>query len=398
MASHQCLRPRRRHAMIAFAPELTASLWLICTALAIVGCAYLVFAAFLVRNLKDRASPPLQSAHAVTILKPLCGAEPGLETNLATFCGQVYPAAVQIVFGVGEASDPAVAVVRRLRGAFPQADIELVVGSDQHGTNRKISNLINMATRARHGVIVLSDSDIRVDDAYLRQVVAALDQPGVGLVTCLYRGSADAGFCSRLAAMAINHHFLPNVLVGLRLGLARPCFGSTIALKAATLDRIGGFRPFANQLADDYAIGRAVRDLGLRVALPPLLVDHTCFDETWSGLIRRETRWARTVRLIDPVGHAGSIITHPLPFALGAAAFEGLNATGLGIIALVLVCRILAPVQIGRTGGGARVSFWLTPLRDLLSFVLFLASFLPGRIAWRDRRYNVRSNGTLTSN
>jgi ceramide glucosyltransferase len=382
--------------MIAFAPELTASLWLICTALAIVGCAYLAFAATLVRNLKDRASPALKSAQAVTILKPLCGAEPGLEANLASFCAQVYPGAVQIVFGVGEASDPAVAVVRRLIGKFPQADIELLVGTDLHGANRKISNLINMAARARHGLIVLSDSDIRVDAAYLRQVVAALDQPGVGLVTCLYRGSADTGLCSRLAAMAINHHFLPNVLVGLRLGLARPCFGSTIALTAATLDRIGGFRPFANQLADDYAIGRAVRDLGLRVAVPALLVDHACFEQTWPQLIRREMRWARTVRLIDPVGHAGSIITHPLPFALAAAALAGLKATGLGIIALVLVCRVLAPVQIGRTFGGAGVSFWLTPLRDLLSFVLFLASFLPGRIAWRDRRYSVRSDGTLT--
>jgi len=384
--------------MIASAPELTASLWLICTALAILGCAYLVFAATLARNLKDRISLPLETAQAVTILKPLCGAEPGLKTNLASFCAQVYPGAIQIVFGVGEASDPAAAVVRRLIATFPHADIELVVGTEAHGANRKISNLINMAARARHGLIVVSDSDIRVDDAYLRQVVSALDQPGVGLVTCLYRGSADAGLWSRLAAMAINHHFLPNVLVGLRLGLARPCFGSTIALKAATLDRIGGFRPFADQLADDYAIGRAVRDLGLRVAVPPLLVDHTCFDESWSELIRRELRWARTVRLIDPVGHAGSIITHPLPFALGGLALAGWHASGLGIIALALVCRILAPVQIGRTDGGAGVSFWLTPLRDLLSFVVFLASFLPGRIAWRDRHYSVRSNGTLTPN
>src|SRR5262249_41767436 len=255
----------------------------------------------LVRDLKNRASPALQSAQAVTILKPLCGAEPGLEANLASFCAQVYPGAIQIVFGVGEASDAAAAVVRRLIDRFPQADIELVVGTDLHGANRKISNLINMAARARHGLIVVSDSDIRVAATYLRQVVAALEQPGVGLVTCLYRGSGDAGLWSRLAAMAINHHFLPNVLVGLRLGLARPCFGSTLALKAATLDRIGGFRPFANQLADDYAIGRAVREVGLRVAVPALLVEHTCFDETWSELIRREARWARTVRLIDPV-------------------------------------------------------------------------------------------------
>jgi ceramide glucosyltransferase len=382
--------------MTIFPSELTTSLWLICTALAIVGCAHLVFAASLLGKLKDRVSPVLQSARGVTILKPLCGAEPGLETNLASFCAQVYPGPVQILFGVSEVSDPAAAVVRQLAERFPQANIELVVGASQHGANRKISNLMHMASRARHDLIVLSDSDIKVDRAYLRQVVAALDEPGVGLVTCLYRGTSDAGLWSRLAAMAINHHFLPNVLVGLKLGLARPCFGSTIAFEAATLDRIGGFGPFANQLADDYAIGKAVRDLGLRVAVPPLFVDHTCFEQTWSELVRRETRWARTVRLIDPAGHAGSIITHPLPFALAAAALQGCSATGLGIIGLVLVCRVLAPVQIGRICGNREFSLWLTPLRDLLSFVIFLASLLPGPVAWRGQRYTVRSDGTLT--
>lgn len=382
--------------MTKLAHELTASLWLICIALAIVGSAYLVFAASLVRKLRRRVVPALQSHQGVTILKPLCGAEPGLETNLASFCTQVYPGPVQIVCGVNEGSDPAVAVVRQLVTKFPQADIELVVGGSLHGANRKISQLMHMATRARHDLIVLSDSDIRVDQTYLRQLVAALAEPGVGLVTCLYRGSSDAGLWSRLAAMAINHHFLPNVLVGLELGLARPCFGSTIALKAATLDRIGGFGPFANQLADDYAIGKAVRDLGLRVAVPPLLVEHTCFNETWPALVRRETRWARTVRLIDPAGHAGSIITHPLPFALAGAALEGFGITGLGIIALALVCRVLAPIQIGRVAGSREVSLWLTPLRDLLSFVIFLASLLPGPIAWRGQRYTVGSNGTLT--
>ena len=382
--------------MTEVAHELTAGLWLICIALAIVGSAYLVFAASLARKLKLRAPPALQSPQGITILKPLCGAEPGLETNLASFCTQAYAGPVQIVFGVSEGSDPALAVVRQLVTKFPEADIELVVGGSMPGANRKISNLMPMASRARHDLIVLSDSDIRVDQTYLRQLVAALAEPGVGLVTCLYRGTSDAGLPSRLAAMAINHHFLPNVLVGLRLGLARPCFGSTIALKAATLDRIGGLGAFANQLADDYAIGKAVRDLGLGIAVAPLLVEHTCFHETWPELVRREMRWARTVRLIDPAGHAGSIITHPLPFALAGAALDGFGATGLGIIALALGCRVLAPIQIGRLSGSREVSLWLTPVRDLLSFVIFLASLLPGPVAWRGRRYTVRSNGTLT--
>jgi ceramide glucosyltransferase len=253
-----------------------------------------------------------------------------------------------------------------------------------------------MMARCQQDVIVLSDSDIKVAPSYLRQVVAELSAPGVGLVTCLYRGAFAAGLCSRLAAMAINHHFLPNVLVGLKLGLARPCFGSTIALKRQTLDRIGGFSRFANQLADDYAIGFAVRQLGLRVAVPPLLVDHLCSEPTWGALLRHESRWARTIRIINPVGHAGSMVTHPLPFALAAAALGGFRASGLGIIALALVCRVLAPLHIEPKRGSFGASLWLTPVRDLLSFAIFLASFLPGGVTWRGQRYAVRPDGTLT--
>jgi ceramide glucosyltransferase len=196
--------------------------------------------------------------------------------------------------------------------------------------------------------------------------------------------------------MAINHHFLPNVLVGLRLGLARPCFGSTIALQRETLDRIGGFDRFANQLADDYAIGKAVRDLGFHVAVPPTIVEHVCSEQTLRGLVRHEVRWARTIRVIDPAGHVGSIVTHPLPFALAAAALGGFSGTGLGIIVLALVCRALAPVQIERMRGSGGGSLWLTPLRDLLSIAILLASFLPGAVMWRGQRFAVRSDGTLT--
>src|SRR5262245_53844000 len=382
--------------MATNASGLIVTLWLIFTTLAMVGSAYLAFAAFLLRQLRVVKPPRLHLGPGVTILKPLCGVEPDLEENLAPFCMQAYPGPVQIILGVSNAADPAAAVARRLITSFPDVDIELVVGAHTHGTNRKISNLINMVSRTRHDVIVLSDSDIKVDRAYLRQVVAALYEPGIGLVTCFYRGTSDSTPWSRFAATAVNHHFLPNVLVGLRLGLARPCFGSTIALRKETLDRIGGFGRFANQLADDYAIGEAIRDLGLHVAFPPMIVDHICSEQTLRGLVYRELRWARTIRLIDPAGHAGSIVTHPLPFALAAAALGGLSGTGLGIIMLALVCRALAPVQIERMRGTGGSSLWLTPLRDLLSFAVLLASFLPGPVTWRGQRFAVRSDGTLT--
>jgi ceramide glucosyltransferase len=332
----------------------------------------------------------------VTILKPLCGAEPELEANLASFCHQIYPGQVQIVLGIQDSADPAAAIARRLISAHSHVAIDVEINAQSHGANRKISNVLNSVTHSRGEIIVLSDSDIRVRPDYLRQITDALHAPGVGLVTCLYRGLPITGVWSRLAAAEIDHRFLPSVLVGLRLGLAKPCFGSTLALRAETLRRIGGFAAFADQLADDYAIGAAVRQLGLEVAIPPMVVDHVCSEHSFVELARRELRWARTIRLVDPLGYRGSVVTHPLPFALVAAALQGFAPASLAILGLVLACGLLVPLQFARSLGGGRVPIWLTPVRDLLSFVIFLVSFLPWRIMWRGRRYKVSSDGTLT--
>jgi ceramide glucosyltransferase len=195
----------------------------------------------------------------------------------------------------------------------------------------------------------------------------------------------------------INHHFLPSVLLELRLGLARPCLGSTIAIRADTLKRIGGFGAFSDQLADDYAMGEAVRGLGLRVAIPRFLVGHICSEQSFGELLGHELRWARTIRNIDPLGYAGLVATNPLPFALAAVALQGFGVAGVGLIALALACRLIVSIQIGRMrGGGKSVSPWLSPLRDLLSFAIFLASFVPVPMIWRGHRYALQSDGTLT--
>jgi ceramide glucosyltransferase len=383
-------------------PEFTSTimtcLWLICTSLTIIGSAYASFAAILLGRFFARSPITEEPIHAplVTILKPLCGAEPELEANLASFCHQIYPGQVQIVLGIQDSADPAAALARRLISAHSHVAIDVEINAQSHGANRKISNVLNSVTHSRGEIIVLSDSDIRVRPDYLRQITDALHAPGVGLVTCLYRGLPITGVWSRLAAAEIDHRFLPSVLVGLRLGLAKPCFGSTLALRAETLRRIGGFAAFADQLADDYAIGAAVRRLGLEVAIPPMVVDHVCSEHSFVELARRELRWARTIRLVDPLGYRGSVVTHPLPFALVAAALQGFAPASLAILGLVLACGLLVPLQFARSLGGGRVPIWLTPVRDLLSFAIFLVSFLPWRIMWRGRRYKVSSDGTLT--
>lgn len=367
----------------------------ICDVAAALGCVYALAAAWITRGFIRSAAAPGQNQLAITILKPLHGAEPDLEANLAGFCVQDYPGPVQIVFGVDDPADPAIGAVRALITRFPDRDLELVIDSRRHGTNRKISNLINMASRARHEVLVVSDSDIIVDPNYLKTIAASLEPPGVGLVTCLYRGAAATGLWADLAAAGIDHHFLPSVLVGLRLGLAAPCFGSTIALRAKTLAAIGGFKSVADQLADDYAIGALVRRAGLTVAIPAFTVGHVCAQRTARDLFRHELRWARTIRFVDPFGFAGSAITHALPLALLGMVLGGMTAVGIGIVLVALACRFALQMQLDRAFALRGDLFWLGPFRDVLSFAVFVASFFGRNVEWRGQRYGVRADNTL---
>jgi ceramide glucosyltransferase len=372
-------------------------LWLICTSLAIIGSAYAGFAALLLKQFFAKAPrEEPNDAPSVTMLKPLCGAEPGLEANLLTFCNQTYSGHVQILLALQDSADPAAGIARQLKSARSDVDIDLEISPRSHGANRKISNVLNSISQSTGEIIVLSDSDIRVGRDYLRQITAALHGPRVGLVTCLYRGLPITGVWSQLASAQIDHRFLPNVLVGLALGLAKPCFGSTIALRAETLRQIGGFAAFADQLADDYALGAAVRQLGLEGVVPRMVVDHVCSERSFAELARHELRWARTIRMVDPMGYAGSVITYPLPFALATVVLGGFGATSLAVLALVLASGLIVPLQFRRSLGGGRLPIWLTPVRDLLSFAIFVASFLPWTVTWRGRRYKVGPDGTLT--
>jgi ceramide glucosyltransferase len=363
----------------------------VASVLAGLGCVYLIAAAILVGRFARGAAPahPM-TAPSVTVLKPLHGAEPGLFENLASFCVQDYPGPVQIVCGVQDPSDAAVAIVEQLRSIQPARDIDLVVDATVHGSNRKVCNLVNMAPRIRHEVVVVADSDMRVDPGYLSRVVAALERPGVDAVTCLYVGVAVPGIWARLSVLAINAHFLPSVVLGLALGIARPCFGSTIALRRATLDAIGGFAPFVDRLDDDYAIGEALRVRGCRIAIPPFALAHMCTPMLLRELWRQELRWGRTIRSIDPAGYAGSIVAHPLPLALiaivlGACTPAFLPAIGLALAAIG--CRMALLRQVGRAYDLPPQPYWLVPARDLLSFVLFVLSFLGRDVHWKGRRY-----------
>lgn len=364
--------------------------------MAVVGCAYVIIAALLTARHLSRPESTTLLFSAVSLIKPLHGIYPGMAAVLEGFCDQDYPAPVQIVFGVQDPADPAIALIEDLQARRPDIDIELVIDITQHGINRKISNLINITARARHPLLVHSDADIAVTPDYLRRVNAALRVGGVGAVTCLYVGADDGSPWSRLGAMALNYGFLPNAVLGKVLGMAQPCFGSTIALTSTTLARIGGFQAFSNHLADDYEIGRAVRALGLTIAIPPMAVSHVCIEGSGSHLLDHELRWGRTVRQVDPAGYAGSLITYPFALSLIAGALLGFSLPSLALIFAALGVRLACKACIDRATGARAGHWWLIPARDLLSFGVFIASFTVNNVGWQGRRFRVGRDGVLS--
>ena len=380
-------------------------------ALAAAGCIYALAASVLVRrfargfergSVHRFAEPPAvqQPADepALTLLKPLHGAQPWLEEDLRGYCSQDYGGPVQMIFGVHDTHDPALPLVRRLMDASPERDWHLSVSALRAGWNPKVSNLVGMARAIRHDTVILSDADIVVDDRYLRSVVSVLGRPGVGLVTCLIRGLPAANAWARLGAMAIDYHFLPSVLIGLRLGIARPCLGATIALHRSTLERIGGFASVARELADDYALGERVRALGLQVAVAPFVVGHRCADRTLTDLLLHELRWARTIRSVDPAGFTGLGLTHPVPLALLACAVSGFTPLSIATLVLALACRGVLMWQVDRALGVRSVRALFGPVRDVLTLLVLAASFLGRHVVWDGRRYHADADGTIRDN
>jgi ceramide glucosyltransferase len=363
---------------------------------AALGIVYTVLAGALIGPFFARTTSEPTSFPPVTIVKPLHGDEWTLLSNLSSFCQQDYPGPMQFLFGVHDLEDPALHTVEQLRLLYPEAHITVVADARLYGPNRKMSNILNMLPEARHDVLVFADSDVSVGPSYLRNVIGELQKPGVGLVTCVYRGQPDPGFWPRLSAKATNYQFLPGVVTGLALGMARPCFGQTIAMRRETLEKIGGFAQFVHHLAEDHAIGEAVRMIGEKVVIPPFTVSHACVETSATKLIAHELRWSRTIRIIDPIGHLGSSLMHPLAFALLAVALSGGVAWAWPLAAVALFARLALKVQSDRALRQAHRDLWLLPFWDIVSFSIFVASFFSMRVIWRGFSFKVDGKGLLS--
>jgi ceramide glucosyltransferase len=369
-------------------------------ALALAGCGQALAARRALRRLAAQPVPtgPAGSAlSAASILKPLHGADPALARNLAATLGQRHAAPFEVLCAVADPADPArhIAEAALAASATPS---RLLVGGAVLGPNRKVSQLIHLAEVARHPVLVIADADMDCPPHWLCAVAAPLTDPSCGLVTCLYRGvPGDASPWSRLAALGVDWHFLPNAALGEALGKAEGCYGATMALRAETLARIGGFAPLLDVLADDHALGAAVRRLGLRVEVSPVLPGHVMSEASLATLWSHELRWARTVRLLNPRGFLGLGLTHPLPWAL-LALLCAPGAATLAVLALTLAARLAlatgVDAAIGATGGLRRLR-WL-PIRDLLSAAIWFTALRHGAVAWQGRRYALSPAGRMT--
>lgn len=343
---------------------------------------------------RGAARPVPRMAEAVSVLKPLCGAEPRLFENLATFCEQTHPR-YQLLLGVSSPKDAAIAVVRRLQAAYPEREIDLVVDPLVHGQNLKVSNLINLAAHAKHPLIVLADSDIAVEPDYLETVTAPLADPQVGIVTCLYKARSVGGFWTRVGALFINEWFAPSVRIAHAAGSRQFGFGATLALRASTLAEIGGFEALKDCLADDYWLAEHTRKLGLTTVLSELLVDTDVIESELTSLWLRETRWLRTIRSINPLGFAFLFITFTSPWLVTAALLAlghgGVmhDAALVGSAAIGTLARLVLHARGARNVREFCRDLPLLPLRDALLALQWLVAVFGSHVVWRGARMPV---------
>lgn len=342
-----------------------------------------------------RRLPPTVSPEA-TIIIPVKGADPQSYDNFASFsrqsCGKP-----QLVFAAASQCDEAVPVIRRLMGNFPDVDIELVLDSRVYGPNYKVCNLINALPMAKHDIIIICDSDVRGGERYLEQMCAPFADPAVGLVTSLYRASSVSDWKGALESLGFSAEMTPNVMAANMLEGVTFALGASMAVRREALESIGGFGPLADYLADDYQLGNRIYRAGYRLELAEGFVDINCSGEPALAFLRRQLRWARTMRVSRPMGFFASGLTLPGTAAVGAVMAGGLAYGGKAAMLLYAfraVAAILFSRYFVRDGLSARY-LWLLPLRDLLSTVNWVMAFTGNRVVWRGQIFRILRGGKM---
>ena len=326
----------------------------------------------------------------ISILKPVRGLDPDFYEAIRSHALQDYPS-FEILFGLADLEDPAVAEIERLIAEFPNLPVRLI-HSSRRAPNEKVGILEDLAAEARHPVLLVNDSDIHVPPDYLRKVIAPLEDPGVGVVTCLYRARADR-WPGRMEALGIATDFAPGVLVALLAGVKEFGLGSTLVFRTGPLRDIGGFSEIAAYLADDYQLTRRITELGFRVHLSKVVVETSLAGKTWRQVWGHQVRWHRTIRVSRRRSYLGIPITQATLWSLLAAVF------GWWWVALLLFAvRMIAGVAVGagvlRCPLTARY-FFLIPVRDLFGVVVWAVGLFGRSVSWRGRKLRLSADGRI---
>ena len=343
------------------------------------------------RVARKRSAPPPDFAPPVSMLKPIRGLDPEAYENFASFCRQDYPE-YEIVFCV-DPGDLALPVLEKLVRDFPERHIRLLFGSGRTAANDKVAKLARLVREAQHEVLVITDSDVRVEPDYLRTLVAPLADPRVGAVTCFYAATNEKSFAEHLQTIGMFSDFYAGILVAWQLDGVKFALGPSIATTRTRLAGFGGYEAIENRPADDLLVGRLIAGQGYEVALLPYTVLTVADFESVPALIQKRLRWMVVMRLMRPWGHLGLVFTLGLPWSLAAVAIHPSAAVACAYLGLYAVLRAAITWVIGIRGLKQR-GLWrklaLVPVWDALAFGIWLASFTRKSIRWRNAKYYIK--------
>jgi len=355
---------------------------------------YAIYAAMQFFSQATEIAPQFQPP--ITVLKPICGLDIDTYENFASFCRQNYPE-YQIIFAVRDQHDPSVEVVKKIIHDFPEIDIQLVISDRTIGTNLKVSNLANAEAKAKHPLLLLADSDVRVGSDYLRRVIQPLQDSRVGVVTCLYRPLVR-GWAAILEAVGISTEYHASILVARSLEGMKFALGPTIAIRKTVLHAIGGFAAIADYLADDFQLGYLPSQAGYEVVLTDYVIDHVIATASLTDLIYRQTRWNCCTRVSRPWGYLGLIFTHGTAISLLFLLATFGSTLGWAVLTVTWSLRLIMAWVVAVRGLKDAVAgkfLWLVPFRDLIGFALWCYGFVGNTIKWRGQQMKLTKGGKL---
>jgi len=348
------------------------------------------------RNSKKRLDTSAGFTPPVSNLKPLRGLDPESYENLSSYCRQDYPD-YELIFCVGEESDPSVPVLERLKRDFPDRQIRILIGSGRNAINDKVGKLVRLVSEARHEVLVFNDSDVRVEPNYLRTVVAPLHNPKIGAVTTLYVSAEDKTFTQHLQSVGMSCDFFPGIFVARELDGVKFAFGQTVVTTKSRIQAFGGFEAIENRPADDLLVGRFVAEQGYQVELLPYPVKTVPDYNSFKDLFIKRLRWLTVMRHMRPHGHFGLAFTQGLPWCLAALLVHPRDGIGAAYMGAYLLFRTAITWLVGSWGLKQPGTWKRMPLFlvwDATAFVIWLLTFGRRNIRWRNVDYRIR-NGML---